>query len=286
MPEIEEIDDEEAQKVIDEQAKQKASDEAAYAEAVKESDRRRTVDNQNQTEKQKRNKRIEDQKAKTQELIKKLGKVEIPKEDDPDFLFKMPAPNAAVNVKETGYEIFMSEEKGRGIRATKDFRVGNLIISAEPFAYVLFEAMAEHVCHQCFNMVIRDKQGQPTTQLLRCSSCKFSRYCSRECQKKAWKTHKKECMAIKVTTELKFILYITESEGGLFAPNLIFSQSPVVYAKIGFIDRLEINSGQIALSCSRRDLCNLQNLELIKYVKIFSLSVLEMTTCFVTPKPN
>lgn len=132
------------------------------------------------------------------ELIEKLGNVELANEDDPDFLFKMPAENKNANVKELGYEIFMSEEKGRGIRATKDFNVGNLMIQAEPYAYVIFEAMAEHVCHQCFNMVIRDRQGKPTNTLLRCASCKFARYCSRECQKKAWKTHKKECMAIKV----------------------------------------------------------------------------------------
>jgi len=29
--------------------------------------------------------------------------------------------------------------------------------------------------------------------LRKCSSCKLSRYCSRECQKKAWKTHKASC---------------------------------------------------------------------------------------------
>lgn len=28
----------------------------------------------------------------------------------------------------------------------------------------------------------------------RCSACKHSRYCSRKCQRKAWKTHKQECV--------------------------------------------------------------------------------------------
>jgi hypothetical protein len=131
--------------------------------------------------------------------MKKLGKVDLEDDENPDFLFTMPKENKDVNVKNLGYEIFVSEEKGRGIKATKDFKVGNLILKAEPFAFVIFDHMAEHVCHHCFNMVVRDRQGQPTTQLLRCSSCKFARYCSRECQKKAWSMHKKECMAIKVS---------------------------------------------------------------------------------------
>ena len=76
--------------------------------------------------------------------------------------------------------------------------------SAEPFAFVIFEQMAEHVCHYCFNMVVRDKTGKGMTTLLRCSSCKFARYCSRECQKKAWPSHKKECMAIRVGVQYKY----------------------------------------------------------------------------------
>ena len=130
--------------------------------------------------------------------MKKIGKVDLDDDDNPDFLFTMPKANKDVNVKDLGYEIFVDDVKGRGIRATRDFKVGNLVLKAEPFAYVIFDHMSEHVCHQCFNMVVRDRQGQPTSQLLRCSSCKFARYCSRECQKKAWPTHKKECMAIKV----------------------------------------------------------------------------------------
>ena len=144
-------------------------------------------------------KRIEENKKKTADLINKIGTCDIKDEDNPDLLFKMPEKNDSVDTKKTGYEIFMSEEKGRGIRATRDFKPGNLIISAEPFAFVIFEQMAEHVCHYCFNMVVRDKTGKGMTTLLRCSSCKFARYCSRECQKKAWPQHKKECMAIRVS---------------------------------------------------------------------------------------
>ena len=41
----------------------------------------------------------------------------------------MPSKNALVDTKKTGYEIFISENKGRGIKATRDFKPGNLIIS-------------------------------------------------------------------------------------------------------------------------------------------------------------
>ena len=149
-------------------------------------------------------KRIEEQKKKTQELLNKIGKVEL-EDDEEDLLFKMPERPEVVDPG-LGYEIFISEEKGRGIKATKDYNVGNLILQADPFAYVIFENMAEHVCHHCFNMVIRDKSGKPTSTLLKCSACKFARYCSRDCQKKAWPMHKKECMAIKVSKTYNYIM--------------------------------------------------------------------------------
>ena len=169
--------------------------------ALADAERRREVDEENQKQRAARAARVEEKKKQTAELMKKLGKVDLEDDENPDFLFTMPQENKDVNVKKLGYEIYVSEEKGRGIKATKDFKVGNLILKAEPFAFVIFDHMAEHVCHFCFNMVVRDRQGQPTTQLLRCSSCKFARYCSRECQKKAWPMHKKECMAIKVSAD-------------------------------------------------------------------------------------
>ena len=33
--------------------------------------------------------------------------------------------------------------------------------------------------------------------LLKCGSCKFARYCNKDCQKAAWECHKPECAAIK-----------------------------------------------------------------------------------------
>jgi len=197
MPEILEIDDDEAKRMQQEADEKRAQEEKEHAQALADADRRRAVDAENKKQRAARAARVEEKKQQTAELMQKLGKVDLEDDDNPDFLFTMPKENKNIDVKSLGYEIFVSEEKGRGIKAARDFKVGNLILKAEPFAFVIFDHMAEHVCHHCFNMVVRDRQGQPTTQLLRCSSCKFARYCSRECQKKAWSMHKKECMAIK-----------------------------------------------------------------------------------------
>lgn len=40
------------------------------------------------------------------------------------------------------------------------------------------------------------KTGQDGQALRNCSRCKDRRYCSRECQKKHWKLHKKVCEAV------------------------------------------------------------------------------------------
>merc|ERR1739848_318675 len=37
------------------------------------------------------------------------------------------------------------------------------------------------------------KDPPPGSKFSRCSSCQSVRYCSRECQKKHWKTHKVDC---------------------------------------------------------------------------------------------
>jgi len=41
-----------------------------------------------------------------------------------------------------------------------------------------------------------DHCGKVESNLQRCARCKKSQYCSRDCQKSAWKTHKSECVAV------------------------------------------------------------------------------------------
>ena len=44
--------------------------------------------------------------------------------------------------------------------------------------------------------------------------------------------------------------YLIESRGRSFVSGLMFSQSPILYRKISFIDWLKISSGQMSASCS------------------------------------
>ncbi|XP_076816367.1 histone-lysine N-methyltransferase SMYD3-like isoform X2 [Clavelina lepadiformis] len=85
-------------------------------------------------------------------------------------------------------EVFRSEDRGRGLRATTDLRKGTLVLTSAPFAYVLSKKQKGIRCDHCLN-----KQ----TTLLRCSGCKYMKYCNRECQKGAWSSHKSECTALK-----------------------------------------------------------------------------------------
>ncbi|XP_071997291.1 histone-lysine N-methyltransferase SMYD3 isoform X2 [Engystomops pustulosus] len=87
-------------------------------------------------------------------------------------------------------EKYQSPGKGNGLRAARDFAIGELVTSAEPLVYTTCRGKnsAASVCDHC---VCRSEK------LLRCSQCKFARYCNSLCQKKAWKDHKRECLCLK-----------------------------------------------------------------------------------------
>merc|ERR1712121_439060 len=82
---------------------------------------------------------------------------------------------------------FVSEDKGRGLRAKEDVKAGTLLLPGIPFAYVLNAETAPSNCHRCL----------ATPTLRTCSKCKFALYCDQNCQKAAWPDHKTECAAIK-----------------------------------------------------------------------------------------
>ncbi|OCT96620.1 hypothetical protein XELAEV_18008828mg [Xenopus laevis] len=109
-------------------------------------------------------------------------------------------------------EIFDSEGKGRGLRATKESWAGDVIFAEPPYSAVVFDNLSHCVCHSCFKR---------QEKLLRCGQCKFAHYCDRTCQKESWASHKHECVAIKKAGRAQEnirlaarILWRIEREGG------------------------------------------------------------------------
>uniref|UniRef100_O42495 [histone H3]-lysine(4) N-trimethyltransferase n=1 Tax=Takifugu rubripes TaxID=31033 RepID=O42495_TAKRU len=84
--------------------------------------------------------------------------------------------------------IFDSPGKGRGLKTTKEFWAGDVIFSEPSLAAVVFDSLAERICHSCFRR---------QEKLQKCSQCKFAHYCDRTCQRAGWAEHKQECGAIK-----------------------------------------------------------------------------------------
>lgn len=57
-------------------------------------------------------------------------------------------------------------------------------------------------CSHC-GMAQRFTAENPEGKLMKCGGCRVAEYCSRECQKKAWKAHKGECKEIRAQRELE-----------------------------------------------------------------------------------
>ncbi|XP_023667471.1 histone-lysine N-methyltransferase SMYD1-like [Paramormyrops kingsleyae] len=85
-------------------------------------------------------------------------------------------------------EVFDTEKKGRGLRATKDLAAGQVVFAEPSFAAVVFDSLSPQVCHSCFRR---------QEKLHRCAQCRFAHYCDRTCQRAGWEEHKQECTAIK-----------------------------------------------------------------------------------------
>ncbi|MBZ3887633.1 Histone-lysine N-methyltransferase Smyd1 [Sciurus carolinensis] len=85
-------------------------------------------------------------------------------------------------------EVFGSEGKGRGLKATKEFWAADVIFAERAYSAVVFDSLVNFVCHTCFKR---------QEKLHRCGQCKFAHYCDRTCQKDAWLNHKSECSAVR-----------------------------------------------------------------------------------------
>ncbi|XP_071335329.1 N-lysine methyltransferase SMYD2-A-like [Trachinotus anak] len=86
-----------------------------------------------------------------------------------------------------GLERFDSPGRGRGLRVTRSFKVGELLFSSPAYSYVL--SVKERGCYCEFCFTRKDR-------LAKCGKCKKAFYCNVKCQKGDWAMHKLECSAM------------------------------------------------------------------------------------------
>ncbi|XP_076843950.1 N-lysine methyltransferase SMYD2-A [Brachyhypopomus gauderio] len=86
-----------------------------------------------------------------------------------------------------GCERFVSAGRGRGVRATTRFSVGDLVLSCPAYCCVLAASERGSHCEFCF---------MRREALSKCGKCKQAYYCDVECQKGDWPMHKLECSAM------------------------------------------------------------------------------------------
>lgn len=55
---------------------------------------------------------------------------------------------------------------------------------------------SDHSCCYGSGRLACDGRGNPSFALRRCTQCRAKAYCSRECQRRAWPQHKRECRAL------------------------------------------------------------------------------------------
>lgn len=66
-------------------------------------------------------------------------------------------------------------------------KAGDIILTEQPFAFVLSSKEQGNRCDNCLEKV----------KVLKCSGCQYVHYCGRSCQKEAWVDHKWECANFK-----------------------------------------------------------------------------------------
>lgn len=60
-------------------------------------------------------------------------------------------------------------------------KVGDVILSEDPWVYTLSELAIDQRCYRCLGL-LRENHGQKQQPVNRCSGCSYVRYCSTECQ--------------------------------------------------------------------------------------------------------
>lgn len=82
-----------------------------------------------------------------------------------------------------------SKFKRRKVTARTNLKKGTLLLTEKALASNIEKEYLDKYCNYCYQI--------KKTKLYRCAGCRSSYYCSKECQKKAYKYHKSECKFIK-----------------------------------------------------------------------------------------
>eukprot|EP01066_Platyproteum_vivax_P019026 Platyproteum_vivax@DN7621_c1_g1_i1.p1 len=106
------------------------------------------------------------------------------------------------------------DSKGRELRCSKRALPGTVILSEAPYVYV--PKRLRESCHLCLGSA---------TALMPCSVCKSVVFCSKDCQRKAWKNfHKFECKILhnRMTPHTLLIIRIMNQKLMNSQPDLLF----------------------------------------------------------------
>ena len=89
-------------------------------------------------------------------------------------------------VERTGLSILCYDEKRkyRSAITTEDVKAGQVVMCSRAVAYNLQSKFMSQKCHNCF---------KTHSNIMMCSKCKMSGYCSSECQRADWVSHKITC---------------------------------------------------------------------------------------------
>lgn len=107
-------------------------------------------------------------------------------DDDKDIFEEHPKLTGA----SIGLDLCTDAELGRFIKTNRDFEVGDLVFSEEPFGSVL---LPEHFSTHCYHCHREVQLPVP------CLKCTQSRYCSEDCRSKSWdEYHSIECNSLEL----------------------------------------------------------------------------------------
>lgn len=103
--------------------------------------------------------------------------------------------NRHIDCASDALEICSSAERGRGIYATRDIEVGEVLIVEKPYSSVLLQQYNLSHCNHCCERVFIP---------FPCCLCSAVVYCSRDCQQLAWESyHQAECSYLSLIQSCK-----------------------------------------------------------------------------------